>query len=77
MLPVGIKETKKYIMSEAIIEEKDLGLTILKDETFIVKYINNFRNGVTDPNHSLYGGLTNQSFIGIPAPINTDRKSVV
>lgn len=45
----------------------------LKDETVIVQYIPNFKNGVTDPNNPLYGGLSNKATIGISAPLLTNK----
>lgn len=45
-------------------------MSILKDEKVIVQFINNTKNGITDKNHNLYGGLSNKAFIGINAPRN-------
>lgn len=42
---------------------------ILIDETVIVQYLPNFKNGITDKTSPLYGGLSNRSTIGICAPL--------
>lgn len=47
--------------------------SILKDETVIVKYIPNFKNGISDKKHPLYGGLSSNATISIPAPLLTRR----
>jgi hypothetical protein len=35
----------------------------------IVQFIPDFRNGITDKQHPLYGGLSSNASIGIPAPL--------
>lgn len=53
-------------------ELKDLK-NCLTDETVIVKYVPNFKNGITDKTHPLYGGLSSNASIQIPAPLLTRR----
>ena len=43
--------------------------SILRDETVIVKFLPNTRNGILDPKHPLYGGLSSNASIAVPAPI--------
>lgn len=52
-------------MSEIKVNVSD----VLVDETVIVQYIPNFKNGITDKTSPLYGGLSNRSTIGICAPL--------
>lgn len=47
--------------------------SIFKDEMITVRYINDFRNGVTDKTHPLYGGLSSNASIDVPAPLLTKR----
>lgn len=43
----------------------------LTDETVIVKYLPSHKNGVLDKKHPLYGGLSSNASIAIPAPLLT------
>lgn len=45
----------------------------LTDETVIVKFIPDFKNGITDKHHPLYGGLSSNASIAIPAPLLTNE----
>jgi len=45
----------------------------LVDEVVMVKFIPSTRNGVLDPKHPLYGGLSSNASIAIPAPIMRKR----
>lgn len=49
--------------------------TLYQDTKILVRYINVFRNEVTDKGHTLYGGLTNSASIAIPAPLNLNDPS--
>lgn len=44
-------------------------MSILKDETVIVKFIPNFKNGINDKTHPLYGGFSSNASISIVAPL--------
>jgi hypothetical protein len=46
---------------------------MFKDERVILRYIPNFSNGITEKTHPEYGGLSNNSRIGICAPVLTGR----
>lgn len=41
----------------------------LKEGTVIVKFIPDFKNGITDKKHPLFGGLSSNASIAIPAPL--------
>lgn len=41
----------------------------LTDEVVIVKYLSDTKNGVLDKKHPLYGGLSSNASIAIPAPL--------
>jgi len=43
--------------------------SLLVDEPVLVKFLFDMRNGITDPKHPLYGGLSSNASIGIPAPV--------
>lgn len=43
---------------------------LLVNETVLVQYIPNYKNGINDKTHPLYGGLSNKSTIGISAPLH-------
>jgi len=47
--------------------------SILRDELVIVRYIPDFRNGITDKTHPLYGGLSSNATISIVAPLLTRK----
>ena len=47
--------------------------SILKDETVIVKFIPEFKNGITDKKHPLYGGFRSNASISIVAPLLKKR----
>jgi len=53
-------------------ELKEL-VNCLTEEKVFVKYIMDTKNGITDKTHPLYGGLSTNASIGIPAPILTKR----
>lgn len=60
---------KRLGISEAELEEVRKGL--YQNTDVAVRYINDLKNKVTDRDHTLYGGLTKEASIGIPAPWNT------
>ena len=45
----------------------------LTEGTVIVKFIPDFKNGIDDKKHPLYGGLSSNASIAIPAPLLTRR----
>lgn len=57
-------------------ELKDLK-NCLSEEKVFVKYIPNYVNSITDKTHPLYGGLSNNASIGIPAPVMTKRIGII
>lgn len=59
-------------MSE-IKEEKKESKNYLTEETVIVKYVMDHKNGISDKAHPLYGGLSSNASIAIPAPLLTRR----
>lgn len=56
-------------MTETIKEGKNY----LSQGKVLVQYIPNFKNGITDKTHPLYGGLSSNASIGIPAPLLSGR----
>lgn len=55
-------------------EVKELMINdLLQDKTVAIRYVLDFKNNVDNKDHSLYGGLTNNAVIAIPAPIMDDR----
>lgn len=44
-------------------------MSVLRNETIIVKYINNLNNGITDKKHPLYGGLSTRAAIAVVPPL--------
>lgn len=48
-------------------------MSILKDEVVIVKFIPDYRNGITDKMHPLYGGFSSNASISIVAPLLTRK----
>lgn len=49
----------------------------LTEGTVIVKFVPNFKNGITDKNHPLYGGLSSNASISVPAPLLTRKIDVI
>jgi hypothetical protein len=49
------------------------GNNYLSEGKVLVQYIPNFKNGITDKTHPLYGGLSSNAAIGIPAPLLSRR----
>lgn len=49
----------------------------LTEEKVFVKYIPNYLNSIQDKTHPLYGGLSNNASIGIPAPVLTKRIGII
>lgn len=47
--------------------------SIFTDEVVIVRYVPNFKNGITDKKHPLYGGFSSNAVLSIPAPLLTRR----
>lgn len=47
--------------------------SIFTEEKVIVKFIPDFKNGITDKSHPLYGGFSSNATIAIPAPLLTRR----
>lgn len=45
----------------------------LSEEKVFVKYVMDTKNGITEKTHPLYGGLSNNASIGIPAPLLTKK----
>lgn len=43
----------------------------LRDETVILKYLPDLKNGITDKRHQLYGGFSSNASIAVPAPLLT------
>lgn len=54
-------------------EIKELTKSYLTEEVVILKYIPNFKNGITDKKHPLYGGLSSNASIAVSAPLLTRR----
>jgi hypothetical protein len=57
-------------------ETKEL-VNCLTDEKVFVKFIMDTKNGITDKTHPLYGGLSTNASIGIPAPILNKRIAAI
>jgi len=57
-------------------ETKEL-VNCLTEEKIFVKYIPDYKNGIEDKKHPLYGGLSTNASIGIPAPLLTKRIGVI
>lgn len=51
--------------------KEEVKKSIFTDETVFVKFIPDFRNGITDKKHPLYGGMSSNASIGVPAPLLT------
>ncbi len=57
-------------------ETKELKNCLTEEKVF-VKYIPDYKNGITDRTHPLHGGLSNNASIGIPAPLLTKRIGII
>lgn len=57
------------VMEQATVSKKNY----LKDGSVIVRFIPDYKNGITDKQHPLYGGLSSNASISIPAPLLTRR----
>jgi hypothetical protein len=68
-----MSKTKSAKKETAVAEAPVAKKNYLKEGTVIVKFIPDFRNGINDKKHPLYGGLSSNASISIPAPLLTRR----
>lgn len=45
---------------------------LLINELVMIQYIPNYKNGINDKTHPLYGGLSNKATVGISAPLHNN-----
>lgn len=62
-------ETKQE-MGTTEVSKDQVRANLYSDTTVAVRYIIDLKNNVTDKDHTLYGGLTKEAVIGVPAPLN-------
>jgi|AntDeeMinimDraft_6_1070357.scaffolds.fasta_scaffold04573_1 hypothetical protein len=60
-------------MSETLTKAPDKLKNCLSKGNVIVQFIPDFKNGISDKAHPLYGGLSSNASISIPAPLLTRR----